>query len=111
MEHIQHAVAHTGSQVIDADALFILQLLHCLYMALCQVHHMDVIPDPGTVRRVIIIAKYIQVVQFSHCHLGNIGYQVVGDSLGILSNQSALMGADGIEIAQQYHVPLRIRRM
>ena len=111
MEHIQHTVAHSGSQVIDADALFVLQLLHCLYMALCQVHHMDVIPDPGTVRRVIIIAEYIQMVQFAHCHLGNIGNQIVGDSLGILSNQTALMGTDGVEVAQQHHVPLRIRCM
>ena len=35
----------------------------------------------------------------------NVGQQVVGDALGILADQAALVRADGVEIAQQHNVP------
>ncbi len=56
-------------------------------MPLCQVYHMDIIPDAGAVRRGIIVAEYPQAGQLAYCHLGNVGYQIVGDAVGILPDE------------------------
>ena len=111
MEHIQHTVTNARTQVVDADPLPVFQLFNSLHMAFCQVHHMDVVAHSGPIRRVIIIAKYIEMFQLAHCHLGNIRNQVVGDPLWILADQAALMGSDGIKVAQKDHIPLIIRGM
>ena len=80
-------------------------------MSDCQIHYMDIVADACTVMSRIIVSKYAQTLQLAHCHLRNIGNQIVGDTLRILSDQAALMSSDWIEIAQQNHVPLRISHM
>lgn len=87
------------------------KLLHSLDMSLCQVNHMDVVTHAGAVRGIIIITEYVEIFKLSNSHLCNIRNQVVGDSLGIFSNQAAFMGTDGIEVTQKHHIPLIIRRM
>ena len=78
-------------------------------MPLCQVYHMDIIPDAGAVRRGIIVAEYPQAGQLAHCHLGNVGYQIVGDAVGILPDEPAGMRPDGVEVPECHHAPFRIR--
>ena len=78
---------------------------------------MDIVPYSGTVRRIVVIAEHIQMIQLAHCHLGNVGHQVIGDTVGSLADQPGLVCADWIEVTQQHHVPwvgvavLRIRCM
>ena len=45
----------------------------------------------------------------SHSNLCDIRHQIVGNSVGILSDGPALVCSDRIEISQQDHIPLRIR--
>ena len=74
-----------------------------------EIDDMDIIADAGAVGCVVIIAEYMDHFQLAGSDLGDIGQQVVGDALGILADETAHMGADGIEIAQQHHSPLIIR--
>ena len=69
---------------------------------------MDIVANPGTVLRRVIIAKYMQLLQLSTCNLCNLRHQVIGDPVGIFPQQAAGMGPDGIEVAQQSDAPLRV---
>ena len=74
-------------------------------MALGQVDHVDVVAHAGAVVRGIVVAEHADAFQLAYGHLRNVGQQVVGDALGILADQAALVRADGVEIAQQHNVP------
>ena len=69
---------------------------------------MNVIPHARAIRGIIIIAEYSQLWKLSHCHLSNVGHQIVGDSIGIFTNGTTLMSADRIKVAKQNHIPLAI---
>ena len=107
----QNAVAFSGSQIVNGNAFFVCQFLDRFHMAACQIHDMDVITHTGSVRSVIIVSEYSDAVQFTDRHLRNVWKQVVRDSFRILSDQSALMCSDRVEVTKQDHVPFRICRM
>ena len=77
-------------------------------MALGQVHHMDVVAHAGAVGGVVVVAEHVQVIQLARRHLGDEGHEVVGNAVGIFTDAAALVGADGVEVAQQHHAPLRV---
>ena len=110
IDDIKNTVADTGSQIIDPDtALLFGQLVQCLYMAVCQVYHVNVITDTGSVRSVIVIAEYAQAYQLANCHLCNVRKQVVRDTLRILTDTAGLMSSDRVKVAKQHYLPFRIR--
>ena len=109
MDHIQNAVAVSRAQIVNVDVRLILKFLKGLYMAVRQIHHMDIVADAGSVRRIIIVSEYAYLFQLAYRHLGNIGRQVVGDSLRILADHAAFMSAHRVEVAEQDYAPLRIR--
>ena len=78
-------------------------------MALGQIHHMDIIPDAGAVGSGIVVAENVDLLPLAHHSLGDIGYQVVGDAVGVLADEAAFMSADGVEIAQQGHIHRGVR--
>ena len=108
LHNIKNTVAFTGTQVIDAEAGIVLDLLQRLYMAFGKIHHMDIVSHTGSVRSIIIVAEHPQFLQLAHSHLGDIGHQIIGDTVGVLSDGTALVSADGVEITQKYNVPFRI---
>jgi len=77
-------------------------------MALGQVHHVDVIAHAGAIVGVIIVAKDAELLQLARGHLGDVGHQIIGNAGGILANAAGLVGADGVEVAQQHHTPLGV---
>ena len=77
-------------------------------MAPGQVNHMDIVPHAGAVVGVVIVAEHVQILPPAHRHLGDEGHQVVGDAPGILADQAAGMGADGVEVAQQDDGPVLV---
>ena len=79
-----------------------------LYMAFGKVHHMNVVPDAGAVGGGIIIAEDGELFQFADSYFGHIRHEVVRNAGRILTDQAGRMGADGIEIAQEYNAPFRI---
>ena len=108
VENIHHAVALAGTQVADEKTTVGLQLFQRRQMALGQVHHMDVIPHAGAVRGVVVVAENMQLLQLAHRDLGDVGDQIVGDTVRVLADETAVVGADRIKIAQQGHVQARI---
>ena len=73
-------------------------------MAAGQVHDMDVVADAGAVGSGVVIAEDMDLFQLAHSHLGDVGHEVVGDAVGVLADEAGLVGADGVEVAQQSHV-------
>ena len=66
---------------------------------------MDVVAHARAIGRRIVVAEHGKLLEASDRHLRDIRQQVVGDAGGILADESALVGADGVEVAQQDHVP------
>ena len=77
-------------------------------MAAGQVHDMDVVADAGAVGGGVVIAEDMDLFQLAHSHLGDVGHEVVGDAVGVLADEAGLVGADGVEVAQQSHVQGRV---
>ena len=75
-----------------------------------QIHHMDIIPDAGTVGRIIIVAVHHHFRPQPRRHLRHIGQQIVGNPVGVLAQKPAGMGADRIEIPQEANAPTGVRR-
>ena len=69
---------------------------------------MDVVAYAGAVRGGIVVAEHMHLFQRAHGHLGDVGHEVIGDAVGVLADQAALVGADGVEVAQQRHVHLGV---
>ncbi len=74
-----------------------------------QIHNVDVVTHTGAVRGGVVVAKDVHLFQLAHSHLGDVGHQVVGDAVGVLADQAALVGTDGVEVAQQRHVQAGVR--
>ena len=70
---------------------------------------MDVIANPSAVFGRVVVAEYVQALQFAGGHLCNVGHQIVGDAFRVFANQSALVRADRVEVAQQRDLPLVVR--
>ena len=108
IDHIQHRVAGTGAQIKHLAAVMCSSIGHGCHMALAQIHHMDVVPDTGAVVGVVIVAVNAEELPSAYGDLRDIRHQIIGNTPGILTDAAALMGTDGIEVAQQHHAPLGI---
>ena len=77
-------------------------------MAAGQVDHVDVVAHAGAVMRGVVVAEDVQLLQLADGDLGDVGHEVVGDVVGVLADEAALVGADGVEVAQQRDVQARV---
>ena len=68
---LQNAVALPCSQVIRNQATVVLDRLESVHVASGEVHDVDVVPDAGTIRRVIVIPEYMQLLQHPRYNLSN----------------------------------------
>ena len=108
MHHIQHAVSVASAQIVNLQAGFFIDHLQSLDVTERQVYNMDIIADAGAVVCIIIVAKHTQLRPFADCNLRHIGHQIVGNAVGILADQAALVRTDRIKIPQKNHIPRRI---
>ena len=91
----------TGTQVDGFDAIMVCSIFQSLQMANSQVHHMQVITLAGTVGGIIVATKYGQLFQLPGSHTPDVGHQVVGNTVGIVTQQAGCMGTDGVKVPQQ----------
>ena len=77
-------------------------------MGRSQIHYVDIVAHTRAVVGRIVVAEHTQFLAFTHSHLRDIRHQVVGDTVRILTDTSALVRADRIEVSQQHYIPLRI---
>ena len=78
-------------------------------MPLREVHHVDVVPDAGAVRRLIVIPENPEVVKLPDRDLGDVWHQVVRDAVRVLADKPALMRANRVEVAEHAQRPAVIR--
>ena len=69
-----------------------------------QIHHVDVIAHTGAVVGGVVIAVYVEHFPLAYGHLRNVRGQIIGNTGGILADETALVGADRVEITEQSHV-------
>ena len=77
-------------------------------MSACQVNHMDIVTHTRTVGGVVIIAENAKFGALSNRYLGQVGHEIVGNTVGIFAYQPAWMRTYRVEVSQKHHVPLRI---
>ncbi len=82
------------------EAVAAMSLLAGQQMAPREILHMDVVAHAGAIGRGVVVAEYMQGLAPAHCHLGDIGHQVVGHAAGIFTDGAAGVGTDRIEVAQ-----------
>ena len=68
---LQNAVALPCSQVIRNQATVVLDRLESVHVASGEVHDVDVVPDAGAIRCVIVVPENMQLLQLSRCNLCN----------------------------------------
>jgi NRPS condensation-like uncharacterized protein len=71
----------------------------------CKVYNVDIISYACAVNGIIVVAENVEFFQFSNRNLRNIGHEVVGDSLGVLTDKSAFVSTDGVEITEKGNAP------
>ena len=68
---LQNAVALPCSKVVHCETTVVLDRLESVYVASGEVHDVDVVPDAGAIRAVIVIPENMQLLQLSRCTLCN----------------------------------------
>ena len=75
-------------------------------VAASQVDHVDVVAHARAIGGGVVVSEDAHALELAYGNLRHVGKQVVRDALRVLADESALMGADGVEVAQQHDVPL-----
>ena len=83
----------------------LLEVIQCRDMTLGQIHDMNVVTHACAVWCVVVLAVHAQFTQLAHRDLRDEGHQVVGDAVGILTNQTRRMRTHGVEITQYGQTP------
>ena len=68
---LQNALALPCSQVIRNQTTVVLDRLKSVHVASGEVHDVDVVPDAGAIRCVIVVPENMQLLQHSRCTLCN----------------------------------------
>ncbi len=68
-------------------------------MALGEVDDVDVVAEAGAVGGCVIVAEDIKLGEFAGGNFHDVGYEVVGDTVGVLAEETGGVVADGVEIA------------
>ncbi|MCY1546973.1 hypothetical protein D9M68_830040 [compost metagenome] len=70
-----------------------------------QIDHMDVVTNPRTVLSGVVVSENRKLLKLPDRHLANVRQEVIGDSVGVFTNQPTFMGTHGIEVPQQCNAP------
>ena len=62
-----------------------------------QIYDMDVIANACPVGRAVGVAIHGEMGQAADSHLGDVWYQIIGDAIGVFTDQAAGIRADRIE--------------
>ena len=108
VDHVEDAVAVACAEVVDVEAAAALDGLEGADVAAGEIDDVDIVAHAGAVGGVIIVAEDAQLGTFAHGDLGNVGHEVVGDAVGVLSYRAALVRTHGVEIAEEDDVPFGV---
>ncbi len=108
LHNIRHAVRNARSEIENLHAVMLQNIVNCLHMANCKIHHMDVISAASTVLCGIVVAENSQAFALARRNLRHIGHQIVRDALRVFSDASGRVRANRVEIAQQHNRKRRV---
>ena len=77
-------------------------------MAFGKVDNVDIVADTCAVGCIVVIAEDMDHLELAGSNLCHIGQEVIGNTLGIFTDETADMSTDRIEIAEQHDAPLII---
>ena len=106
IDDIQHRVAVARADVEILHLGHGAGSLQSAEVSLGQIHHVDVVADTRAVGGIVVVAEDVEEGTAARSHLGDVGEQVIGDALGILTHETRLVGAHGVEVAQDAHRPV-----
>ena len=103
---VQNRLSLTAAE-IEGEQLrfFTKQAVEGAAVPFCKIHYMDVIPHACSIGSGPVTAEYLQRWSEANGHLAHKGEKVVGNAMGILTDPSGGMGANGVEITQAYDSP------
>ena len=104
-DHLKDRVALSGAKVVDLQAWIIGNLLQRSAVSSCQVKDVDVVSHACTVRGLVVFAEDFHFGMLANSYLADIRHEIVGWTSGIFANQTALVRADWIEVAENDDVP------
>lgn len=107
--HLAHAVAAPGAQIDHQALALALQVIDGIHMRARQIHHMQIVAHAGAVVGGIVVAEDLQCRATPHCHLCDVGHQVVRYASRIFAQIPAGVRTHRVEVAQQRRVEIRPR--
>ncbi len=108
LDDLEHRGAGAGAEVEDLHAGAAIHPGERRGMAGGEVADVDVVAHAGAVGGVVIIAKDMDGLALADGGLRDVGYEVVGDALGVLAHEARGVRADGVEVAEKHDVPLGV---
>ena len=96
----------TCTDVVDSDTLVGNDSLESSYVSASEVYYVDVVAYASTIVCVVVVAEYAELSTLTYSSLCDVRHEVVGDTIGVLADSTALVSTDGVEVAEQYDVPL-----
>mmetsp|Transcript_8724 Transcript_8724/g.28822 ORF Transcript_8724/g.28822 Transcript_8724/m.28822 type:complete len:270 (+) Transcript_8724:809-1618(+) len=106
--HVEHRVSDARAEVVRDAAAALLQPEQGGGVPLGQVDHVDVVPHASAVGRRVIVTEDGEARPLADGDLLQEGHQVVRDALRVLADAAGRVGADGVEVAKQGDVELRV---
>ena len=101
VDQLQNAHCAAGAEVERLRAGVVLGVLERLQVALGQIDDVQIVAQAGAVGRGIVVAENRQLFELSGGDAGDIGHQIVGNAVGILTQQTGFVRTDGVEVTQQ----------
>ena len=95
-----------GTDVVDGDTLLLDNSLQSCYVSTGEVYHVDVVTYASAVVSVVVVTEHTELCTLTNGCLCDVGHEVVGDTIGVLTDGTALVCTDGVEVTEQHDVPL-----
>ena len=108
VHYLENTDALPASKIVGVEAGLSHAVPERRRVPLGEVHHVDVVPDAGAVRRLIVVPENPQMVKLTYSYLGDVGHQVVRYAIRVLADKPALVGAYRVEVAEHAERPAAV---
>ena len=108
LDDIKDRASDAGTEVEDLNTLATVHPCKCCNVAGSQVADVNVVAHAGAVRGVVVVAKDRNGLSLANGGLSHVRNEVIRNARGIFADKSGLVGANGVEVAEQNNVPCGI---
>lgn len=97
MNQFQNRDTVTRAEINCLYPSMVCGIVQRLQVSYRQINYMEIIPLAGAVRRRIVAAEDGQLLQLSRSHAADVRHQIVGNTVGIVSQQAGFVSANGVK--------------